>query len=229
MKRIAIPTVFLAAIFLSACGTEATVETEKIQMQVSDGYIQYYNGSDWENLISVEELRGEKGDQGADGKDGKDGIDGKDGKTGETGAQGMTGASGRDGEDGKDGVDGKDGMNTTATGICNHRYKRKSQTSEEIEKYDIYRALWRTTETYQCDICGNEMILYNDWIRTTPDWELPSTPTPTPYSTPTPTLPTSMTPTPVPEQATPKPEHPALTPIPDQPVLTPTPTSETLP
>ena len=51
-----------------------------IDMRTSDGYIQYSNddGTTWENLIAVADL---KGADGAPGTDGKDGAPGKDGVT----------------------------------------------------------------------------------------------------------------------------------------------------
>ena len=67
-----------------------------IDMRVSDGYIQYSNddGTTWENLIAIAELKG------ADGKDGTNGTDGKDGTPGKDGAPGADGAPGKDGTDG---------------------------------------------------------------------------------------------------------------------------------
>ena len=67
-------------------------------MQVSDGYIQYYNGREWENLIAVDELRGAQGAAGQDGRDGQDGADGTDGQNGKNGADGINGRDGADGQ-----------------------------------------------------------------------------------------------------------------------------------
>lgn len=65
-----------------------------IDMRTADGYIQYSNddGTTWENLIAIDDLKG------ADGKDGTNGADGEPGK---------------DGTDGKDGAPGKDGITPT--------------------------------------------------------------------------------------------------------------------
>lgn len=95
-----------------------------IDMRVSDGYIQYSNddGTTWENLIAVADLKGADGTPGTDGKDGAPGKDGKDGVTPTIGANGnwylgdedtgkpSRGPTGQDGAPGKDGSPGKDGM-----------------------------------------------------------------------------------------------------------------------
>lgn len=93
MKRISLFASIIAAMMLSACGADSQPD---VQMQVADGYIQYFNGSEWENLIAVEELRGPEGPQGPAGVNGQDGIDGADGE---------------DGSDGQDGANGIDGIN----------------------------------------------------------------------------------------------------------------------
>ncbi len=81
--------------------TVASNESPTVKMRVQDGYIQYYNGTDWENLISTEELKGEKGDKGDPGKDGKDG---RDGKKGTNGINGVNGKNGSDGNDAGNGI-----------------------------------------------------------------------------------------------------------------------------
>lgn len=64
-------------------------------LRVADGYIQYStDGSTWENLIAVADL---KGADGAPGKDGADGLNGKNGADGKPGAAGADGAKGADG------------------------------------------------------------------------------------------------------------------------------------
>lgn len=66
-----------------------------IDMRVADGYIQYSNdGTTWENLIAIAELKGTDGKDGANGTDGKDGAPGKDGTDGKDGAPGKDGADG---------------------------------------------------------------------------------------------------------------------------------------
>ena len=47
---------------LSAC----TQTPPDIQFKVEDGYVQYYNGETWSNLIAVESLKGLPGDDGDD-------------------------------------------------------------------------------------------------------------------------------------------------------------------
>lgn len=80
MKAGKIAAVLLTACLLAACSQQTNeADAPEIQMQVADGYIQYYNGTDWENLIAVEDLRGPQGEPGRDGKDGEDGKDGADG------------------------------------------------------------------------------------------------------------------------------------------------------
>ena len=108
-----------------------------ITMRTDGGYIQYStdNGSTWENLIALSELKGEPGQNGADGAPGQNGADGAPGadgysptasveqiadgakititdKNGTTEAvvkNGKDGANGRDGADGQPGRDGTDG------------------------------------------------------------------------------------------------------------------------
>lgn len=108
-----------------------------ITMRTDGGYIQYStdDGSTWENLIALAELKGEPGEKGADGAPGQNGADGAPGadgysptasveqstdgakititdKSGTTEAvvkNGKDGANGRDGADGQPGRDGTDG------------------------------------------------------------------------------------------------------------------------
>ena len=58
-----------------------------IDMRVADGYIQYSNddGTTWENLIAIADLKGEKGEKGDTGATGPQGEPGKDGATGKDG------------------------------------------------------------------------------------------------------------------------------------------------
>ena len=109
-----------------------------ITMRTDGGYIQYStdDGSTWENLIALDELKGEPGQNGADGAPGADGyspaasveqstdgakitITDKSGTTeaqvlnGKDGRDGTDGAPGRDGVDGQPGKDGKDGITPT--------------------------------------------------------------------------------------------------------------------
>lgn len=107
-------------------------------MRTDGGYIQYStdDGSTWENLIALAELKGEPGQNGADGVPGADGysptasveqstdgakitITDKSGTTevqvlnGKDGRDGTDGAPGRDGVDGQPGKDGTDGITPT--------------------------------------------------------------------------------------------------------------------
>lgn len=88
---LAVVSVF--ALSLAACGAEAT----EPEFRTTDDYLQWRleGEEDWNNLIALDELRGEDGEDGADGQDGEDGQDGADGQ------------DGQDGEDGEDGVDGQ--------------------------------------------------------------------------------------------------------------------------
>ena len=192
-----IATVLLSGGMLVACGQEATAP--EIQMQVADGYIQYFNGADWENLIAVEDLRGpqgEPGQDGKDGKDGKDGADGIDGKDGATGAQGpagakgetgATGPAGQDGVNGANGRDGRDGSDGSGAVPCNHVYRQVSQVVNTLESYEDGSSLLRRTYTLICDKCGTQTIMYYDFDK--PALTSPSSPTsevtPTPETTPT--------------------------------------------
>lgn len=106
-----------------------------ITMRTDGGYIQYStdDGSTWENLIALAELKGEPGQNGADGAPGQNGADGAPGadgysptasveqstdgakititdKSGTTEAQVLNGKDGRDGADGQPGLDGVDGQ-----------------------------------------------------------------------------------------------------------------------
>lgn len=105
-----------------------------ITMRTDGGYIQYStdDGSTWENLIALADLKGEPGEKGADGAPGQNGADGAPGadgysptasveqstdgakititdKSGTTKAQVLNGKDGRDGADGQPGRDGTDG------------------------------------------------------------------------------------------------------------------------
>ena len=82
-------TVLALAVLLTGCakGADTTDTTNNVQMRVQDGYIQYYNGTDWQNLVSTDELKGEKGDKGDKGDPGTAGASGSRWFTG-TGAPG---------------------------------------------------------------------------------------------------------------------------------------------
>ena len=82
-----------------------------ITMRTDGGYIQYStdNGSTWENLIALSELKGEKGDTGAQGPKGDTGDIGPQGPKGEKGDTGPRGPQGEQGPQGERGPAGADG------------------------------------------------------------------------------------------------------------------------
>ena len=119
-------TVLALAVLLTGCakGADTTDTTNNVQMRVQDGYIQYYNGTDWQNLVSTDELKGEKGDKGDKGDQGEQGVHGERGpagtSTGTAGATGATGATGAQGIQGPAGPTGATGATgaTGPTGVC---------------------------------------------------------------------------------------------------------------
>ena len=92
------------------------VNPNQISIRQDNGQIQYqFLDSEWQNIISISELKGEKGEAGANGRDGangkngENGAPGKDGLNGQNGIDGKNGANGKDGKDGVNGVNGRDG------------------------------------------------------------------------------------------------------------------------
>ena len=92
------------------------VNPNQISIRQDNGQIQYqFLDGEWQNIISISELKGEKGEAGADGRDGANGKNGenvapgKDGLNGQNGIDGKNGANGKDGKDGVNGVNGRDG------------------------------------------------------------------------------------------------------------------------
>lgn len=116
--------VFLA-LTLGACQAGRPQNTPP-QMRSEGGYIQYYDGTDWVDLVSLNELRGEQGPAGQNGNAGQDGTDGQDGIDGKNGATGPAGQPGMNGQDGQDGKDGAvfypcaDGSTHSRTDTCSH-------------------------------------------------------------------------------------------------------------
>lgn len=97
MKRTVL-CVLALAVLLTGCAKSAdSAAVANVQMRVQDGYIQYYNGTDWENLISTEELKGEKGDKGDQGEKGERGETGPQGPRGDKGDPGANGTNGLNG------------------------------------------------------------------------------------------------------------------------------------
>ena len=86
------------------------VKAEQISLRQSNGNIQWqFLDGDWQNLISIAELRGDKGEKGDAGKDGKNGTDGKSGSVGAVGAKGSPGQPGTKGDPGPRGATGAQG------------------------------------------------------------------------------------------------------------------------
>ena len=115
MKRTMLGALALAVLLTGCSNSTESAEAANVQMRVQDGYIQYYNGTDWENLIATEELKGEpgekgdKGDKGDQGEPGTQGERGPAGATGATGAAGVQGAKGDKGDKGDRGLTGAQG------------------------------------------------------------------------------------------------------------------------
>ena len=86
------------------------VKAEQISLRQSNGNIQWqFLDGNWQNLISIDELRGDKGEKGDAGKDGKNGTDGKSGSVGAAGAKGSPGQPGKKGDPGSRGATGAQG------------------------------------------------------------------------------------------------------------------------
>lgn len=82
-----IPCIFM----FSACSTTTPAN---IEFKVENGYIQYYDGSNWNNLIAIEELEGEDGDDADIWTIGNDGYWYKNGSKTNKKATGDIGANG---------------------------------------------------------------------------------------------------------------------------------------
>ena len=82
-----IPCMFM----FSACSTTTPAD---IEFKVENGYIQYYDGSNWNNLIAIEELEGEDGDDADIWTIGNDGYWYKNGSKTNKKAVGGIGANG---------------------------------------------------------------------------------------------------------------------------------------
>ena len=86
------------------------VKAEQISLRQSNGNIQWqFLDGDWQNLVSIAELRGDRGEKGDAGKDGKNGTDGKSGSVGAAGAKGSPGQPGAKGDPGSRGATGAQG------------------------------------------------------------------------------------------------------------------------
>ena len=88
------------------------VNPNQISIRQDNGQIQYqFLDGEWQNIISISELKGEKGEAGADGRDGANGKNGENGAPGKDGLNGQNGIDGKNGSNGKDGKDGVNGVN----------------------------------------------------------------------------------------------------------------------
>ena len=140
------------------------VNPNQISIRQDNGQIQYqFLDGEWQNIISISELKGEKGEAGADGRDGangkngENGAPGKDGLNGQNGIDGKNGANGKDGKDGVNGVNGRDGAQG-AKGDKGDKGDRGTDGREiELRKDSLY-IQWR----YRGDSSWNNLIAYSD-------------------------------------------------------------------
>ena len=93
--------------FVDLAGSGAGSGRE-IELQVAEGFIQWRHKGDeeWNNLISIDSLKGPKGEKGEQGERGPQGVQGPKGETGPQGPIGEQGLQGLPGRDGKNGADG---------------------------------------------------------------------------------------------------------------------------
>ncbi len=91
----------------------AGADGREVELRVNGGHIQwrYAGEAQWQDLVSLDSLKGDKGDKGDQGEKGEDGADGQNGTDGKDGADGIDGKNGIDGKDGADGKNGLDGTN----------------------------------------------------------------------------------------------------------------------
>ena len=121
-----IPCMFM----FSACSSTPA----DIEFKVENGYIQYYDGENWNNLIAVEDLKGEDGDDGV-------GIDGREVEfnvssthiqwryVGETNWKNLIALSELEGEDGED--------ISANTYTVNYDYGAEFDISEMFNNYKV--------------------------------------------------------------------------------------------
>ena len=149
------------------------VNPNQISIRQDNGQIQYqFLDGEWQNIISISELKGEKGEAGADGRDGangkngENGAPGKDGLNGQNGIDGNNGANGKDGKDGVNGVNGRDGAQGAKgdkgdrgeQGLKGDKGDRGTDGREiELRKDSLY-IQWR----YRGDSSWNNLIAYSD-------------------------------------------------------------------
>lgn len=92
-------------------GSGTGADAKEIELRKSSAALQWrYTGdSEWNDLISLAEITGEKGEQGIPGPQGEPGAQGPKGDTGPTGPQGEKGDTGTQGEKGETGAQGERG------------------------------------------------------------------------------------------------------------------------
>lgn len=68
------------------------IDGREVELQVGNGYIQwrYKDEEEWNNLVAIADLKGDRGEQGIQGLPGKDGTNGQDGVDGVDGKEGVT-------------------------------------------------------------------------------------------------------------------------------------------
>ena len=149
------------------------VNPNQISIRQDNGQIQYqFLDGEWQNIISISELKGEKGEVGANGRDG---ANGKNGENGAPGKDGLNGQNGIDGKNGANGVNGRDGAqgakgdkgdrgeqglkgDTGAQGAKGDKGDRGTDGREiELRKDSLY-IQWR----YKGDSSWNNLIAYSD-------------------------------------------------------------------
>ena len=149
------------------------VNPNQISIRQDNGQIQYqFLDGEWQNIISISELKGEKGEAGANGRDGangkngENGAPGKDGLNGQNGIDGNNGANGKDGKDGVNGANGRDGAQGAKgdkgdrgeQGLKGDKGDRGTDGREiELRKDSLY-IQWR----YKGDSSWNNLIAYSD-------------------------------------------------------------------
>ena len=134
------------------------VNPNQISIRQDNGQIQYqFLDGEWQNIISISELKGEKGEAGADGRDGANGKNGENGAPGKDGLNGQNGIDGKNGSNGKDGKDGVNGVNGR-DGAQGAKGDRGTDGREiELRKDSLY-IQWR----YKGDSSWNNLIAYSD-------------------------------------------------------------------
>ena len=137
------------------------VNPNQISIRQDNGQIQYqFLDGEWQNIISISELKGEKGEAGANGRDGANGKNGEKGAPGKDGVNGVNGRDGAQGAKGDKGDRGEQGLkgDTGAQGAKGDKGDRGTDGREiELRKDSLY-IQWR----YKGDSSWNNLIAYSD-------------------------------------------------------------------